>query len=394
MPSVSPSQPAPRSLRPRANSVNARGGRGQARLRLSAVSGGRDNNFNLLRFLAAALVILTHAFYFTAHTAAEPFHRLFNRGFGDAGVDAFFVLSGFLVTKSWQERSLPEFAWARCMRIYPGLWASVLLTVLLAGLFFAAVPALQFWLSRDTLAYIAHNTLMLPHFGARLRLTHALRGTTAAFNASLWTLPLEIEMYLTLAVLGVVFGVRARYAAALALLGVAFVVAGRLWAAENDMLIAHGRFLYFFFIGSLAWLLRARIALSSPAALALMGAVLVTLLLTPSFAARQVALALALPYLLLWFAYVPAGPIRAWNRLGDYSYGLYIYSAPIQLAVATLGVGATPAVNFAASIFIALTFAIASWHLIERPALHRPLPHSLARLRIRTPLLLMSRLVR
>jgi peptidoglycan/LPS O-acetylase OafA/YrhL len=370
--------------------VDARDKGQSGRLRLSAVTGGRDNNLNLMRFLAATLVIFTHAFYFTRHTAAEPFHRLFNRGIGDIGVDAFFVLSGFLVTKSWQGRSLPEFAWARCMRIYPGLWASVLLTVLLVGPFFATVPALNFWISRDTLAYIVHNGLMLPYFGARLVLAHAFRGTAAAFNASLWTLPPEIEMYLTLAILGVLFGLRARYAAALALLGIALVLVARLGASEEDLLIAHGRFLYFFFTGSLAWLLRTRITLSSRVALALIVGVAGTVLLTRSFAVRQAALALALPYLLLWFAYVPAGSIRAWNRLGDYSYGLYIYAAPIQLAMATLGIGTIPEANFAASMLIALAFAVASWHLLERRALHRPLPHSLARLQIRTPLLARS----
>lgn len=360
-------------------------------MRLSTVSRGRDNNLNLMRFVAATLVIFNHAFGITGQTASEPFHRLFDLGGGDIGVDIFFVLSGFLVTKSWQGKTPAEFAWARCMRIYPGLWASVVLTVFLAGLFFATVPPLTFWWSRETLGYVAHNLFVLPHFGARLDLPHAFTAQGAEFNVSLWTLPLEIEMYLTLAMLGMLLGLRARYVAALALLGVGMVIVARLTHSSDDMLSSHGRFLYFFFSGSLAYMLRERIILSARTAAVLLAGVLGTVMLSESYPLRQAALALALPYLLLWFAYVPKGLIRGWNRLGDYSYGLYIYSMPIQTAVLASGLGTTPAQNLGISMIIVLAFAAASWHLLERRALHRPMPRWLARVRVPVPLLSRSR---
>lgn len=358
--------------------------------RLSAVSGGRDNNLNLMRFVAATLVIFNHAFGLTGNTASEPFHRLFELGGGDIGVNIFFVLSGFLVTKSWQGRTAAEFAWARCMRIYPGLWVSVLITVVLAGLFFSTVPTLTFWSSRDTLMYVVHNFFVLPHFGARLDLPHAFTAQGTDFNVSLWTLPLEIEMYLTLAFVGVLLGVRARYVVALALLGVGLVFVTRVTHSHDGMLASQGRFLYFFFCGSLAYLLRERIILSGRVAAVLLALVVGAVLLSKSFLLRQAVLGAALPYLLVWFAYVPAGLIRAWNRLGDYSYGLYIYSVPIQTAVLAVGIGASPARNFWISMPIALAFAVASWHLLEKRALHRPMPQLLRRLRIRTPLLARS----
>lgn len=359
-------------------------------VRLSSVSAGRDNNLNLMRFVAATMVILTHAFGLTDNTAFEPFHRLFDLGGGDVGVNMFFVLSGLLVTKSWLGKRPSEFAWARCMRIYPGLWASVLITVLLAGLFFSTVPTLTFWSSRETLAYIGHNFFVLPHFGARLDLPHAFTAEGREFNVSLWTLPLEIEMYLMLALVGVLLGVRARYVAALALLGAGMVIVAHLTHSSDAMLASRGRFLYFFFCGSLAYMLRERILLSTLGAAALFAGLIGVGLLSGSFPVRQAALALALPYLLLWSAYIPRGFIRNWNRLGDYSYGLYIYSVPIQTAVAALGIGSTPLKNFWISMPIALAFATASWHLLEQRALHRPLPRWLARLQIQTPLLARS----
>ena len=358
-----------------------------AGVRLAAVIAGRDNNLNLMRFLAAALVMVNHAFGITGHTATEPFYRVFELGGGDIGVDVFFVLSGFLVTRSWEGKPLPAFLWARCMRIYPGLWVSVLVTVILAGACFATVPRLEFWSSRSTLAYVGHNLLMLPHLGARLDLPHAFTAAGSGFNVSLWTLPLEIQMYLTLALLGVLLGIRARYLAALTLLGVGIVLVSKLTHSSHDMLLARGRFLYFFFAGSLAYALRGRIILRSRTAATLLALVLATIAVTGVFAVRQAMLALALPYLMLWLAYVPGGFVRRWNRLGDYSYGLYIYSVPIQIGVSTLGLGTTPALNFGISLAIALIFAAASWHLLERRALHRPVPGWLARVRIPAPLL-------
>lgn len=355
-------------------------------LPLSTVSAGRDNNLNFMRFAAATLVVFTHAFEITGHAASELTRRLFDLGSGDIGVDIFFVISGFLVTKSWQGRTPAEFAWARCMRIYPGLWASIVLTVFLTGLLFATVSPFTFWSARGTLAYIAHNFFVMPHFGARLDLPHAFAGQGSEFNDSLWTLPPEIEMYLTLAMLGVLLGVRARYAAILALLGVGMVILAQLTQLSGNVLASHGRFLYFFFSGALAYTLRERIILSVRSVAIMLAGLLGALVLSESIPLHQAALAVALPYLLLWLAYVPAGAIRSWNRLGDYSYGLYIYSMPTQYAVSALGIG-TPAENFGISMLVALAFAVASWHLLERRALKWPMPRWLARMRVRAPLL-------
>jgi peptidoglycan/LPS O-acetylase OafA/YrhL len=39
---------------------------------------------------------------------------------------------------------------------------------------------------------------------------------------------------------------------------------------------------------------------------------------------------------LFYLAYVPSGWIRKYNRVGDYSYGIYIYAFPVQQSVAAL----------------------------------------------------------
>jgi peptidoglycan/LPS O-acetylase OafA/YrhL len=348
--------------------------------RLADVCGGRDNNLNLIRFLAAVAVIYGHCYGLRDRNEAESFYRLFGMGTGSAGVNIFFFISGFLIGKSFSSKSFTEYAWARFVRIYPGLWASVLLTVLVAGLFFSPLPAREFWLGRDTLAYVAHNTTMLPGFGARIELPHALEGATGVFNTSLWTLPHELQMYVLLAAIGLVGGLRRPFiAAAVLAIGAGAVIARKLFGL-NLLDVDRARFLYFFFAGTFAYLARKRITLSVRGVLLAAAVVLLVVAATGRRDLRQGALAAVLPYLLLWAAYVPAGFIRRFNQLGDYSYGVYIYAFPIQVCLFGTRAGAESIPNFLLTTLIVVPIAVASWHLVEKRALQIPVPPFLARL--------------
>ncbi len=78
---------------------------------------------------------------------------------------------------------------------------------------------------------------------------------------------------------------------------------------------------------------------------------------------------MALAYGVLWFALVPAGPLRRFNLIGDYSYGLYILCFPIQQTFVMLDPAIGPAALFVCSFPAVLALAILSWHFIEHPAL-------------------------
>lgn len=74
-------------------------------------------------------------------------------------------------------------------------------------------------------------------------------------------------------------------------------------------------------------------------------------------------------YIVLYLAYIPSGHIREFNRLGDYSYGIYIYAWPIQQSIAALTDRISVFQMIILSFGISLTFAIASWHIVEKPSL-------------------------
>jgi len=105
-------------------------------MRIALLARERNNNFNLLRFLAATAVIFSHSYALTGHGMEEPLLQ-WSAGatyFGVLGVTVFFIISGFLVSKSFVERkTVGAFAAARALRIFPALIAATLFSVLLAG---------------------------------------------------------------------------------------------------------------------------------------------------------------------------------------------------------------------------------------------------------------------
>jgi peptidoglycan/LPS O-acetylase OafA/YrhL len=340
-------------------------------MRLDDASRGRNNNLKLIRLVAAVGVVYGHAFGTGDRAAEEPFFRVFATGTGDVSVNVFFVISGFLVTKSFLSKSLSEFAWARMKRIYPALWVSTVLLVLVCGLLFSPLSATTFWSRPSTLRYLAKNIAMTPAWGGQITLPCAFDCSVAEFNTPLWTLPFELQMYLLLAMCGIAGWLRSPIAAFLiAFGGAALFVAD---AAFSLQLISleHARFLYFFFVGVLAYLLRAHIPMRLSIVLVSLGIVGLTVALTPSAFVRQASLALVLPYLVLWCSFIPAGVIRLFNRLGDYSYGTYILADPIQVLLGLRFASLPPLALFALALAAVAPLAILSWHGLESKALAR-----------------------
>ena len=95
---------------------------------IAALLHGRDNNFNLIRFLAASAVILDHSFTLVApDQAANAIVDVEALEIGRLAVDVFFIVSGFLVTRSvMTQPTLVDYAVARFLRLFPGLLVACL----------------------------------------------------------------------------------------------------------------------------------------------------------------------------------------------------------------------------------------------------------------------------
>ena len=106
---------------------------------LSDLSSSRANNFNLIRFIAASMVIIYHSYPLTG-TIGGLLHEQ-GISLGHVAVDIFFVTSGFLITGSLVARkNLLAFVVARILRIYPALIVAVCFCVFIIGVYFTTQP--------------------------------------------------------------------------------------------------------------------------------------------------------------------------------------------------------------------------------------------------------------
>ena len=346
---------------------------------LDQVSGDRDNNFNLLRLGAAITVILGHSILLSGdHTNPLGW------ALGYGAVNCFFVISGFLVCRSLLQRRHPaSYLAARALRIYPALLVAVLFCVLVLGLWLTPMDSSEFLTHDITRRFLVHNSLLVVGpVEVHLPTLFPDNPFPGQVNAPLWTLQYEVAMYLALAQLYVfsLFVPRENrdgflrnavcLAAALCLV---FFLSNVASSVPRTGILANGmRFGAMFFTGAGFYLLRRYVKLSHWIAFLLFGLVLAASAWRPLFV---VTAWLSLPYLILYLAYVPDGLVRAYNRLGDYSYGLYIYAYPVQQWLVWLWPDIRIPALFLSTMGIALPLAVFSWHCIERPMLSlKPAP--------------------
>ena len=334
---------------------------------LAEVFDPRANSLNLLRLVFAALVLVSHS-YAIGGFAAEP--RIGGVSLGAFSVDAFFVISGFLITRSWLlSASTGQYLWRRFLRIFPGYWVCLAVTaVLLVPLIVVAEGgstgsplvggSLRHWVVSNSVVYVDASVDGVLE-------TVPLRGV---INGSLWTLAWEIGCYFAIAALGVLGLLRRRHLVAVLTAGCA-AVNGAMSAGLGGPLTSFypataARFSLLFLCGALVWLYADRLGAS--AGWAALAAVAMGLSLTMDD--YRLLGALPLAYLCIWLGAVL--PFHGVGHSTDLSYGIYIYAFPLQQLLAAHEVAGSSAAAFmVASIVTASAFAWCSWHVIERRAM-------------------------
>tara|TARA_Y100000296_G_scaffold37900_1_gene43846 strand:- start:5280 stop:6350 length:1071 start_codon:yes stop_codon:yes gene_type:complete len=343
--------------------------------RLSDVSKGTDNNLNLIRFTAALMVLVSHSFSIVSgNPNDEPFTELLGKNLGSIAVDVFFIISGFLISKSFdRRRSIGDYFMSRFLRIYPALIFSSLLTVVLLGLVFSTVSFVEYFTDLSVWQYVLANSFMLLGPEYLLPGVFVSNPIGPAVNGSLWTLPYELRMYILIALILLAFQyaasklkIHTRYLVLLLAVFMVFVnIASMFLALGHENFI---RLSTMFILGSSFYFWAAYIPLSG-AIVCISLAVYVTSVSILGGPASEVLYIVLVPYAVCYFAYVPAGRIRRFNDVDDYSYGIYIYAFPIQQSLILLlpDMSVVQMVGFAS--LVTLMFAILSWKLVERPSL-------------------------
>jgi peptidoglycan/LPS O-acetylase OafA/YrhL len=346
--------------------------------RLSDYTAGRKNNFNVMRLVAASAVLVSHGFVLsTGNQQLEPFVREFGMTLGSIAVGVFFVTSGFLVTGSLLSRNnIVEFSTARALRIYPALWVSQILTVLIVGLWFTSEKPSFFFSQWVTWHSFLKNCVLIRYIDFTFPgAFESVPFVNGGVNSSLWTLPIELRMYLCLGLGWIALRLSGKLGNRLFIVGcagAAFVgISGEMIhyivpAEQGVGVDAYWSLGGLFFAGATFRLLQSKIPVSKAIAIFL-AAVLVASMCDKFVFGLVYRITIA--YLVVYLALVPSFRGYHYSPRGDYSYGIYIYAYPVQQAIATLIKGISPYQMIALSGLITFSFAFLSWHCIEKHAL-------------------------
>jgi len=339
--------------------------------RLSTYTTSRDNNFNLIRFVAALLVLFSHSFALALGSSdAEPLGSTIGMTLGSIAVDIFFVISGFLITSSYFSRNnLIAFVWARVLRIYPALIVAILFCVFGIGIWFTANSINEYLLNPQTHKYLVKNSILF--FGVDYRLPGVFLDVPykGAVNNSLWTLPYEVRMYAILAfILGFVayLGRWVRFVSVRNTILFIGIFSVGIHIFNHFQYVLPGSFVRLFsmfFVGAAFFIWQDKVYLSPKLVLFGLPLLLVASLNKDVF---FIFYCLFLPFLISYAAYIPSGLVRKFNDYGDYSYGIYIYAFPVQQSIAATIPNVSVTTMIASSFACTLILAIISWHLIEK----------------------------
>jgi peptidoglycan/LPS O-acetylase OafA/YrhL len=328
------------------------------------------NNFGALRLVFAVLVILSHSpVLVDGDGSREILLRIFGTiSLGEIGVDGFFLISGYLITKSFMGSSTyGEYFLKRVLRIYPGYVVAYLLCVFALGPFVGV-----------RIAELSDGTVL------REIVSLSMPGVQGVFpgspypalNGSMWTIAYEFRCYLLVMVAGII-GLLSRRSVVAFLTISALVLSAahpkilshipaglKLFVGEPDILIT---FSGVFGCGALHYLYRDRIRYDWR--LAVLAALGMIALMFWSVTA-EAAFAIFGGYIVFWFAFNVHSPsLAAIGRKVDISYGVYLYAWPVQKLLIWWNPAISPWWVFTGATVIASLLALGSWRLVEKPFL-------------------------
>lgn len=334
------------------------------------------NNFDFLRLFAAFLVFFGHAILITRSSGFLNWDR--GVAIGALGVNIFFVISGFLITKSWiVNDNFLSFAKKRFLRIYPALVAIGLFTILVIGPINTFFTSDNYFRAASTLVYIKNIFLLnlLALDNNVLPGVFVLNKLPLIVNASLWTIPIEIGCY----ILVILFGLKGLFGKKIVFLYLLLflLIYGAASSLNKDFsLFFRGglgfaypdivRLLTYFVFGMVLYLYRESISVSKKHFF------LILLFFFGSMFAGYFELIsyFLLPIIVIITAFTKYDFPKKFTHYGDFSYGFYLFAFPVQQTVSSFSDGRLSfSAQVSISFFLTMFLAVLSWNFIEKPCL-------------------------
>lgn len=335
------------------------------------------NSIGALRLLFASMVIVSHSpEMLDSSLRRDPLYMVFHTvSSGELAVDAFFLISGYLIAASFAaSSSVRSYFVKRILRIYPAFVVCSLLCVFvvapLGGVDLRGL-GLADWIR------LGYRVVLLK--APEVSGAFASLSSGPSLDGSAWSISYEFRCYILAAALGLVGLYRSRrlFVALTAAVVAASVVlnwpglvaysAPGWWVATFGEPSQQARLLGAFMIGTCFWLyskdtvLRGRYAAGA-------GLALVGLMFLPNVA--ETAVIVLGSYVLFWVAFKATWkPLLTVNAKDDISYGVYLYAWPIAVLLIWYWRDIPLEVLDGLTFLGAAACGLASWFLIEKRAM-------------------------
>jgi peptidoglycan/LPS O-acetylase OafA/YrhL len=321
------------------------------------------NNFNLLRFLAAIQVFISH-YVWHFQVNFDGISKILYKYFSSfSGVPIFFFISGFLLYKSFQKlkitnfkKKLKIFFYNRFLRIYPGLIVCFIfsfLILLLSGYLEnknITIKNLVTWIIAQTTVFQFYNPYWLREYG------------NGVLNGSLWTIPVEIQFYF---LIPIIFTLSKKINIFLIIV-IFFVILNLIFPVDRSTIINkiyHITFLphvYIFLLGCLV--------ASKKNIIKYILNLNLFLIIIIHFIFSQFNTFLIIDQMLLFIIVIKIGYMNYKNinkffNKNDLSYGIYLYHMPIINFILYKNIIYN---NFYIILLVLLITSFCSWNFVEK----------------------------
>lgn len=329
----------------------------------------RRNNFDFLRLIFAYFVILSHCYPISGEHDCDWLCQLTDKQiwFSFIGLKGFFAISGYLIFKSLHHsKSLKSYTYKRIYRIFPAFFTVLILTALLMSIIYQN-DKVPYFSQPSVWSYVPINLSLIFY---QLNIVNIFESNPYQYiiNGSLWTIPYEVVFYCLLPIIKL-----RNIRTTKTLIILLFLISVLLSILYNSTLksITFGSFqlshlfdlLSYFLAGSLIYLLKLDMYFSKKQWI-LFFIFLITISIYFQYFESIKYFVFPLTIILIGNSSMPIIN-QVYNRVGDISFGLYLYAFPIQQTLYFYFKFNTIPL-FIYSAIITTIFAILSWNLIEK----------------------------
>jgi len=326
------------------------------------------NNFDFLRVVFALTVAFAHLIELSDLEVLQPYKIYFNTRLA---IDGFFVVSGFLIAKSYENSAtIKEYIIRRAKRIIPAYVVVILLSALLFS-----------FISTNSLYDYFSNFQFWKYLSANLSFQNYLEpclpgvfetNKFCAVNGALWTIKVEEAFYLSVPLF--YWFVRVKKFNFYVLILIVYI-------------LSVTYYMYFLSIDNY------RIAKQLPGALAFFATgivfyknfsllhkwkdymiipCIILFFLEHYILKTQLLKPIAFGFMVFYIAY-SFRFLNNFGKYGDFTYGIYIYHFPVIQLFVVLGLfnKYSPLIICTSVLMLTLLLAILSWYLIEIPYLSK-----------------------